>query len=306
MQGQFADNNSLQEDAGTRELQHAAAPNAEDKDEAQQAETAALQVPHRLLRSLTPDDTRIDVMHSGRIAFLLCTAVVVLIVWSCDGGGDGLTTLCSPRYTQFLRWTAHCGSPSQPLDNHRHELLPQYLVPKGSRSVTSEWLHGEDTLTGGTQRTLCTYESHVNPGGARSAIACPQFLPLDVPRLSRHTHASPGPQYISMLTRASHPTTTANMQSSRFQTIRAHFSAAGVRSSFRRHSSTSSASSRNSFLSSASSTSPSKTAVNAVLFRQPSIVDLEAERRSSGAALDMLEPRPIVYWGGVEERMGSL
>ncbi|KAJ1333893.1 hypothetical protein MN608_03891 [Microdochium nivale] len=97
------------------------------------------------------------------------------------------------------------------------------------------------------------------------------------------------------------------MQTSRFQTIRAQFSAAGVRSSFRRHSSSSSRSSRHSFGSSASSSSasPSKTAVNAVLFRQPSIVDLESERRTSGAVLDMLEPRPIVYWGGVEQRMGS-
>lgn len=96
------------------------------------------------------------------------------------------------------------------------------------------------------------------------------------------------------------------MQTSRFQTIRAQFSAAGVRSSFRRHSS-SSRSSRHSFVSSASasSASPSKTAVNAVLFRQPSIVDLESERLTSGAVLDMLEPRPIVYWGGVEQRMGS-
>ncbi|KAH7026507.1 uncharacterized protein B0I36DRAFT_366064 [Microdochium trichocladiopsis] len=85
------------------------------------------------------------------------------------------------------------------------------------------------------------------------------------------------------------------MQTSRFQTIRAHFSTAGVRSSFRRHSSSSSRSSRTSFVSSASS---NKTAVNSVLFRQPSIVDLEMERQSSGAVLDMLEPRPIVYWGG--------
>lgn len=93
------------------------------------------------------------------------------------------------------------------------------------------------------------------------------------------------------------------MQTSRFQTIRAHFSTAAVRSSFRRHSSSSSRSSRTSFVSSTSST---KTAINSVLHRQPSIVDLEMERQSSGAVLDMLEPRPIVYWGGVEERMGHL
>jgi hypothetical protein len=43
-----------------------------------------------------------------------------------------------------------------------------------------------------------------------------------------------------------------------------------------------------------------------IMRRQPSMVNLEAERRSFGSELHLLEPRPIVYWGSVEERMGSL
>jgi hypothetical protein len=48
--------------------------------------------------------------------------------------------------------------------------------------------------------------------------------------------------------------------------------------------------------------SPAMT-INGIVFRQPSIVDLEEERRSFANELGILEPRPIVYWGGVEERM---
>ena len=33
---------------------------------------------------------------------------------------------------------------------------------------------------------------------------------------------------------------------------------------------------------------------------------MEEERRSFGSGLEILEPRPLVYWGGLEERMGSL
>lgn len=40
--------------------------------------------------------------------------------------------------------------------------------------------------------------------------------------------------------------------------------------------------------------------------RQPSLVGLEEERRTFGSELRVLEPRPLVYWGSVEERMGSL
>jgi hypothetical protein len=35
-------------------------------------------------------------------------------------------------------------------------------------------------------------------------------------------------------------------------------------------------------------------------------VNMEEERRSFGSELSLLEPRPIVYWGSVEERIGSL
>ncbi|XXG98719.1 hypothetical protein Hte_005048 [Hypoxylon texense] len=90
------------------------------------------------------------------------------------------------------------------------------------------------------------------------------------------------------------------MQTSRFQTIRSRFSPSGIRTSFRRSSSASTTST-----SSSASSSPVST-INAVLFRQPSIADLEEEKRCSGPELSVLEPRPIVYWGGVEERMGSL
>ncbi|KAI0025481.1 hypothetical protein F4780DRAFT_721364 [Xylariomycetidae sp. FL0641] len=94
------------------------------------------------------------------------------------------------------------------------------------------------------------------------------------------------------------------MQTSRFQTIRSRFSPSGIRTSFRRSSSASSgsASSCNSFDSNVSS--PAST-INSVLVRQPSILGMEEEKRNSGAELGLLEPRPIVYWGGLEERMGS-
>jgi len=42
------------------------------------------------------------------------------------------------------------------------------------------------------------------------------------------------------------------------------------------------------------------------MHRQPSMLDMEEERKSFGSGLEILEPRPLVYWGGLEERMGSL
>ncbi|KAI1260117.1 major facilitator superfamily domain-containing protein [Xylariaceae sp. FL1019] len=84
------------------------------------------------------------------------------------------------------------------------------------------------------------------------------------------------------------------------ETIRSRFSPSNLRTSMRR---SSSASSETTSLDSGSS-SPVH-AINAVLFRQPSIMDMEAERQRSGVELKLLEPRPIVYWGGLEERMGS-
>ena len=93
-------------------------------------------------------------------------------------------------------------------------------------------------------------------------------------------------------------------QTSRFHMIRARFSPSNLRTSLRRSSSASTATT-SSRLSSGSS-SPVHT-INAVLVRQPSILDLEEEKRRSGIEqLSVLEPRPIVYWGGLEERMGCL
>lgn len=97
------------------------------------------------------------------------------------------------------------------------------------------------------------------------------------------------------------------MQSPRFQTIASRFSPERLRTSFRRSSSASSSSraSSNSNRSSYTNTSLSPVnAINSVIVRQPSIVGLEEERKSFASELNLLEPRPIVYWSGVEERMG--
>lgn len=90
---------------------------------------------------------------------------------------------------------------------------------------------------------------------------------------------------------------TFNMQTTRFHMIRSRFSPSRVRTSLRRPSSASTTTS-----SSSGSSSPVHT-INAVLFRQPSILDMEEEKRQSSAELTVLEPRPIVYWGGLEERI---
>jgi len=36
------------------------------------------------------------------------------------------------------------------------------------------------------------------------------------------------------------------------------------------------------------------------------MLDIEEERKSFGTGLEILEPRPFVYWGSLEERMGAL
>jgi hypothetical protein len=99
------------------------------------------------------------------------------------------------------------------------------------------------------------------------------------------------------------------MHSSRFNRISARFSPAKLRTSFRRSSSTSSSSSASSFRSSDRdsyvSSSPVGSTINSIIFRQPSIVDLEEERKSFGSELTILEPRPVVFFGSFEERMGS-
>ncbi|KAF7884245.1 uncharacterized protein EAF02_004581 [Botrytis sinoallii] len=85
------------------------------------------------------------------------------------------------------------------------------------------------------------------------------------------------------------------------------FSISSIRGSFRRSSSPSSinsttSTSRDSYTSQ-SSHSPIDT-INSIMHRQPSMQDLEEEKKSFGSGLEIMEPRPIVYWGGMEERLG--
>ncbi|OBT57921.1 hypothetical protein VE04_03405 [Pseudogymnoascus sp. 24MN13] len=44
--------------------------------------------------------------------------------------------------------------------------------------------------------------------------------------------------------------------------------------------------------------------VRSILSRQSSLVDLEEEERDFGREIGVLEPRPVVFWQGLEERMG--
>ncbi|KAH8592492.1 hypothetical protein B0O99DRAFT_517453 [Bisporella sp. PMI_857] len=93
------------------------------------------------------------------------------------------------------------------------------------------------------------------------------------------------------------------MRTSRFREV----SLSSVRSSFRRTSSPSNSSimssNRNSY--SSNSSTPFDT-INAIMHRRPSMLELDEEKKIFPSGLDVLEPRPIVYWGGLEERMGSL
>ena len=84
------------------------------------------------------------------------------------------------------------------------------------------------------------------------------------------------------------------------QSLASRFTPARLRTSLRRRNSSTSSSASSAYSPSTAST------INSVIFRQPSIVGLEEERRTFANELAVLEPRPIVYWGGVEERMGSL
>ncbi|CAD6506108.1 BgTH12-07038 [Blumeria graminis f. sp. triticale] len=45
--------------------------------------------------------------------------------------------------------------------------------------------------------------------------------------------------------------------------------------------------------------------INSIMSRQPSMINMEVERQRFGSGLDVMEPRPIVYWGSMEERMSS-
>jgi len=92
------------------------------------------------------------------------------------------------------------------------------------------------------------------------------------------------------------------MRTSRFQSL----SFSTIRTSLRRTSSQSKnstlSSNRDSYSSNASS--PINT-INAIMHRQSSMQEMDEERRSFASGLEILEPRPIVYWGGMEERMSS-
>jgi len=80
-----------------------------------------------------------------------------------------------------------------------------------------------------------------------------------------------------------------------------------LRTSFRRSTSRDSSASHRSQRNSCASptTSPVGTIIS-IMSRQPSMLDLEEERRSFGSGLEILEPRPLVYWAGLEDRMESL
>lgn len=48
------------------------------------------------------------------------------------------------------------------------------------------------------------------------------------------------------------------------------------------------------------------TTINNIINRQPSIVGLTQEQTSFSRELGLLEPRPLVYWSSVEDRIGCL
>ena len=95
------------------------------------------------------------------------------------------------------------------------------------------------------------------------------------------------------------------MRTSRFHSV----SFSSIRTSFSRGRSPSNtsmmSSNRNSYASNSSAASPINT-INAIMHRQPSMLEMDEEKKSFASGLEILEPRPIVYWGGLEERMGSL
>lgn len=136
------------------------------------------------------------------------------------------------------------------------------------------------------------------------------------------------------------------MQSSRFHAITARLSGMNLRTSFSRRSASSPSSTTSSAVQSPSSSrapsanralvpvgqrrsyassngmsfssvdssggsavsSPVSVSINSIVFRRPSVLDLEEERRSYGPELvGLLEPRPIVLCSvSLDERVGSL
>ncbi len=96
------------------------------------------------------------------------------------------------------------------------------------------------------------------------------------------------------------------MHTPHFPSVRSSLSQ--LRTSFRRSPSNASTLSHDStrHQSPSSSFSSPVGTIMSIMSRQPSMLDLEEERKSFGLGLDVLEPRPVVYWAGLEERMESL
>lgn len=95
-----------------------------------------------------------------------------------------------------------------------------------------------------------------------------------------------------------------------FQPIHSHLShpsSALPPFSLRRRSTCSSEDSEGSRISYASINSSVSTAstINSVLFRQPSVIDMQVEHEQFSSKLNILEPRPLVFFGSMEERFRS-
>ncbi|EFX01203.1 calcium channel subunit cch1 [Grosmannia clavigera kw1407] len=181
------------------------------------------------------------------------------------------------------------GPPAR-LSTAKHGNRPQTLphVPTLQQTPGSVWLH---VLRPHGSRS--PHQSVWVTGAGVSATPGPKQRPLARDRKTTVAYSS----------RHHHHRQAIMMQSSRFHAIAARFSPQGIRTSFRlRSASASSTSSTSSF---GSATSSPVSTVNSVIVRQPSIVNMEEERRIFSSGLAVLEPRPIVYWGGMEERMGS-
>lgn len=77
----------------------------------------------------------------------------------------------------------------------------------------------------------------------------------------------------------------------------------------RKSSTTSSLLSRSSSTSSMSSDAAKRryaSSINSIISTQPAMIDRHEEFEAFSNELTLLEPRPVVYWSSVEERMGSL
>ncbi|KAM0533507.1 hypothetical protein ACHAP6_007264 [Verticillium nonalfalfae] len=123
-------------------------------------------------------------------------------------------------------------------------------------------------------------------------------------RQSGQVRTTPGKEAPSISTSGTSTRKNSNMHASpRFQAITARFSSSSLRASFRRSSSASSRASSDRDSCGASVISSPASTINSIIHHQPSILGMEEERRSFGSELSILEPRPVVYWGSVEERI---